>query len=50
MAFIVHGTNANARFMAIGGALYKGFVTEAEAREAKTLACGDYIGKNAKEK
>ena len=33
-----------------GGALYKGFVTEAEAREAMTSPCWDYIGKNAKEK
>jgi len=39
LAFIVNGTNANARFMAIGGALYKRFVTEAEAREVKTSAC-----------
>jgi len=33
-----------------GGALYKGFATEAEAREAMTSPCWDYIGKNAKEK
>jgi len=33
-----------------GSALYKGFVTEAEAREAMTSPCWDYIGKNAKTK
>jgi len=33
-----------------GGAIYKGFATEAEAREAMTSPCWDYIGKNAKEK
>lgn len=33
-----------------GGAIYKGFATEAEAREAITSPCWDYIGKNAKEK
>ena len=33
-----------------GGALYKGFATEAEAREAMSSPCWDYIGKNAKEK
>ncbi len=33
-----------------GGALYKGFATEAEAREAMASPCWDYIGKNAKEK
>ena len=33
-----------------GGALYKGFDTEAEAREAMTSPCWDYIGKNAKAK
>jgi len=31
-----------------GGAIYKGFNTEAEAREAMTSPCWDYIGKNAK--
>jgi len=30
------------------GALYKGFATEAEAREAMLSPCWDYIGKNAK--
>ena len=30
------------------GALYKGFATEAEAREAMSSPCWDYIGKNAK--
>jgi len=33
-----------------GGALYKGFATEAEAREAMASPCWDYIGKNAKPK
>ena len=33
-----------------GGALYKGFATEAEARQAMLSPCWDYIGKNAKEK
>jgi ribonuclease HI len=33
-----------------GGAIYKGFATEAEAREAITSPCWDYIGKNAKTK
>lgn len=33
-----------------GGAIYKGFATETEAREAMTSPCWDYIGKNAKEK
>jgi ribonuclease HI len=33
-----------------GGAIYKGFATEAEAREAITSPCWDYIGKNAKVK
>jgi ribonuclease HI len=33
-----------------GGALYKGFATEAEAREAMVSPCWDYIGKNAKPK
>jgi ribonuclease HI len=33
-----------------GGAIYKGFATEAEAREAMTSPCWDYIGKNAKTK
>ena len=33
-----------------GGALYKGFDTEAEAREAMTSPCWDYIGKNPKTK
>lgn len=33
-----------------GGAIYKGFVTETEAREAITSPCWDYIGKNVKEK
>jgi ribonuclease HI len=33
-----------------GGAIYKGFATEAEAREAMTSPCWDYIGKNAKAK
>lgn len=32
------------------GALYKGFATEAEAREAMASPCWDYIGKNAKTK
>lgn len=32
------------------GALYKGFATEAEAREAMVSPCWDYIGKNAKAK
>jgi len=32
------------------GAIYKGFVTEAEAREAMVSPCWDYIGKNAKAK
>ncbi len=32
------------------GALYKGFATEAEAREAMVSPCWDYIGKNAKPK
>lgn len=31
-----------------GGAIYKGFATEAEAREAITSPCWNYIGKNAK--
>lgn len=31
-----------------GGAKYKGFATEAEAREAMLSPCWDYIGKNAK--
>jgi ribonuclease HI len=31
-----------------GGALYKGFATEAEAREAFLSPCWDYIGKNSK--
>jgi len=30
------------------GAIYKGFGTEAEAREAMVSTCWDYIGKNAK--
>jgi len=30
------------------GALYKGFATEADAREAMLSPCWDYIGKNAK--
>jgi ribonuclease HI len=33
-----------------GGAIYKGFATEAEAREAMASPCWDYIGKNAKPK
>lgn len=33
-----------------GGAIYKGFATEAEARQAMTSPCWDYIGKNAKTK
>jgi len=33
-----------------GGAIYKGFATEAEAREAMLSPCWDYIGKNAKQK
>jgi len=33
-----------------GGAIYKGFATEVEAREAMTSPCWDYIGKNAKVK
>lgn len=33
-----------------GGAIYKGFETEAEAREAMVSPCWDYIGKNAKVK
>lgn len=33
-----------------GGAIYKGFSTEAEAREAMLSPCWDYIGKNAKPK
>ena len=33
-----------------GGAIYKGFATEAEAREAMLSPCWDYIGKNAKPK
>lgn len=32
------------------GALYKGFATEAEAREAMVSPCWDYIGKSAKPK
>lgn len=32
------------------GALYKGFATEAEAREAMVSPCWNYIGKNAKPK
>lgn len=32
------------------GAIYKGFATEAEAREAMVSPCWDYIGKNAKAK
>jgi len=32
------------------GAIYKGFSTEAEAREAMVSPCWDYIGKNAKAK
>ena len=32
------------------GAIYKGFATEAEAREAMVSPCWDYIGKNAKSK
>ena len=32
------------------GAVYKGFSTEAEAREAMVSPCWDYIGKNAKAK
>jgi ribonuclease HI len=32
------------------GAIYKGFGTEAEAREAMVSPCWDYIGKNAKTK
>lgn len=33
-----------------GGAIYKGFATEAEAREAITSPCWNYIGKNTKPK
>ena len=33
-----------------GGAIYKGFATESEAREAMLSPCWDYIGKNAKTK
>ena len=33
-----------------GGAIYKRFATEAEAREAMASPCWDYIGKNAKTK
>jgi ribonuclease HI len=33
-----------------GGAIYKGFATEAEAREAIVSPCWDYIGKNARTK
>jgi ribonuclease HI len=33
-----------------GGAIYKGFATEAEAKEAMASPCWDYIGKNAKAK
>jgi len=32
------------------GAIYKGFATDAEAREAMVSPCWDYIGKNAKAK
>ena len=32
------------------GAIYKGFATEVEAREAMVSPCWDYIGKNAKTK
>ena len=32
------------------GAIYKGFATEAEAREAMVSSCWDYVGKNAKAK
>ena len=32
------------------GAIYKGFATETEAREAMVQPCWDYIGKNAKAK
>ena len=32
------------------GAIYKGFSTDAEAREAMVSPCWDYIGKNAKTK
>lgn len=32
------------------GAIFKGFATEAEAREAMVSPCWNYIGKNAKEK
>jgi ribonuclease HI len=32
------------------GAIFKGFATEAEAREAMVSPCWDYIGKKAKEK
>jgi len=32
------------------GAIYKGFATEAEAREAMVSPCWDYVGKNAKTK
>ena len=32
------------------GAIYKGFASEAEAREAMVSPCWDYIGKNAKAK
>ena len=33
-----------------GGAIYKGFATESEAREAMVSPCWDFIGKNAKPK
>ena len=33
-----------------GGAIYKGFATEAEAREAMLSPCWNFIGKNAKPK
>ena len=33
-----------------GGAIYKGFATESEARKAMVSPCWDYVGKNAKEK
>jgi len=33
-----------------GGAIYKGFATEAEAREAMVSPCWDYIGKKTKVK
>ena len=32
------------------GAIYKGFATEAETREAMVSPCWDYVGKNAKTK